>query len=151
MRGRLVSANLKQRAHAGRTGYPEPKLTATPLLTSIAEALAQAGLEAILIGNAAAAIQGAPVTTVDFDFMFRSTPRNLQKLKQFALRLDAVILRPYYPAPPCYAPRTADELPSSAHPRRRLSPVTPFFYAFEAIQRRSFYRCRSISFADRGL
>ena len=53
-------------------------------------------LDAVLIGNAGAALQGAPVTTVDFDFLFRRTPRNLQKLKQFAVRLDAAVLRPYY-------------------------------------------------------
>jgi predicted nucleotidyltransferase len=61
-------------------------------------ALAEVRLEAILIGNAAAAIQGAPVTTVDFDFMFPVTRANLAKLKRFATRLDAVILRPYHPA-----------------------------------------------------
>src|SRR5207253_8098657 len=55
-------------------------------------------LEAVLIGNAAAALQGAPVTTIDFDFMFRKTPTNLRKLKAFAAALDAMILRPYYPA-----------------------------------------------------
>lgn len=38
-----------------------------------------------------------PVTTIDFDFMFRATPRNLVKLKQFATRLEATILCPYYP------------------------------------------------------
>jgi hypothetical protein len=65
-------------------------------------ALAHARLEAILIGNAAAAIQGAPVTTVDFDFMFRATAVNLRKLKKFAVQLDAVILRPYYPASALY-------------------------------------------------
>ena len=54
------------------------------------------------IGNAAAAIQGAPVTTVDFDFMFRATPVNLAKLKRFARRMDAMILRPYYPASALY-------------------------------------------------
>jgi predicted nucleotidyltransferase len=54
-------------------------------------------LEAVLIGNAAAALQGAPVTTVDFDFLFRKTPRNLVKLKQVARALKATILRPYYP------------------------------------------------------
>lgn len=70
-------------------------MNAGPLLDSIAAALAEAGLEAILIGNAAAAIHGAPVTTVDFDFMFRSTPVNLTKLKKFAAKMDAVILRPY--------------------------------------------------------
>ena len=61
-------------------------------------ALAAVRLEAILIGNAAAALQGAPVTTVDFDFMFRATPLNLAKLKRFARRLEAMILRPYSPA-----------------------------------------------------
>ena len=73
-------------------------MNAGPLLNSLASALAQARLDAILIGNAAAAIHGAPVTTMDFDFMFRLSPSNLTKLKKFARRLDAVILRPYYPA-----------------------------------------------------
>ena len=73
-------------------------MNAEPLLNSVVAALGAVRLEAILIGNAAAAIQGAPVTTVDFDFMFRATPTNLAKLKRFAVRLDAVILRPYYPA-----------------------------------------------------
>jgi predicted nucleotidyltransferase len=60
------------------------------------------GLEAVLIGNAAAALQGAPVTTVDFDFMFRKTSRNLEKLKALARKLDATILRPFYPASDLY-------------------------------------------------
>ena len=59
--------------------------------------LGDAGLEAVLIGNAAAALQGAPVTTVDFDFLFRKTSRNLAKLKTVARDLGAVIMRPYYP------------------------------------------------------
>ncbi len=42
-------------------------MNAEPLLNSVGAALAHVRLEAILIGNAAAAIQGAPVTTVDFD------------------------------------------------------------------------------------
>jgi len=77
-------------------------MDARPLLDSIVTALAEVRLEAILIGNAAAAIQGAPVTTVDFDFMFRATPVNLAKLRKFAGRLDAVILRPYYPMSALY-------------------------------------------------
>src|SRR5262245_8718651 len=72
-------------------------MNAGPLLESVVAALAEVRLEAILIGNAAAALQGAPVTTVDFDFMFRATPVNLVKLKKFARRVEAVILRPYYP------------------------------------------------------
>jgi predicted nucleotidyltransferase len=77
-------------------------MDAGPLLESVVAALAEVRLEAILIGNAAAAIQGAPVTTVDFDFMFRATPTNLAKLKKFATRMDAVILRPYYPTSALY-------------------------------------------------
>ena len=77
-------------------------MNAEPLLTSVVAALAEVRLEAVLMGNAAAALQGAPVTTVDFDFMFRATPVNLAKLKKFARRLDAVILRPYYPASALY-------------------------------------------------
>src|SRR5881296_3670271 len=77
-------------------------MDAETLLGSVTAALAEVRLEAILIGNAAAAIQGAPVTTVDFDFMFRATPVNLAKLKKFARRVDAVILRPYYPMSALY-------------------------------------------------
>ncbi len=53
-------------------------MDAAPLLTKVVAALADSHLEAILIGNAAAAIHGAPVTTLDFDFLFRPTPLNLQ-------------------------------------------------------------------------
>ena len=72
-------------------------MNAAPLLNSVVAALAETRLEAVLIGNAAAAIQGAPVTTVDFDFMFRNTAANLKKLKKFAQVLSAIVLRPYYP------------------------------------------------------
>jgi hypothetical protein len=77
-------------------------MNAAPLLNSVVAALSEAKLEAILIGNAAAAIQGAPVTTLDFDFMFRETPANLAKLKRFARCLDATILRPFYPISKLY-------------------------------------------------
>jgi len=77
-------------------------MNAAPLLNSIVAALEGARLEAILIGNAAAAIQGAPVTTLDFDFMFRETTVNLSKLKGFARALEATILRPYYPISKLY-------------------------------------------------
>ncbi len=72
-------------------------MDARPLLETLARALHDAGLEAILIGNAAAALHGAPVTTVDFDFYFRKTPRNLEKLKAVAKALNAVLFRPHYP------------------------------------------------------
>jgi len=73
-------------------------VNATPALVEIGRRLHEIKLEAVLIGNAAAALQGAPVTTVDFDFLFRKTPRNLAKLKTLARGLRATVLRPYYPA-----------------------------------------------------
>jgi hypothetical protein len=76
-------------------------VNAEPALVEIGRALRTAGLEAVLIGNAAAALQGAPVTTVDFDFLFRPTVRNLT-LKALARALRAPILRPYYPAANLY-------------------------------------------------
>ena len=72
-------------------------MDARPILETLARVLNENKLEAILIGNAAAALQGAPVTTVDLDLYFRRTPRNLEKLKAVAKALRAVILRPYYP------------------------------------------------------
>ncbi len=78
-------------------------MDATPYLAEIARRLNAIGLEAVLIGNAAAALQGAPVTTVDFDFLFHNkTPRNLQELKAFARAIGATGLRPYYPASGLY-------------------------------------------------
>ena len=77
-------------------------MDAEPLLKKIAQALHTARLEAVMVGNAAAALHGAPVTTLDIDFMFRKTPGNLAKLKVFAKELDAQILKPYYPASSLY-------------------------------------------------
>lgn len=77
-------------------------MSAAPLLRLILQAMQKHGLEAILIGNAGAAIHGAPVTTLDFDFMFRSTPTNLRKLKAVAKDLGAMVMRPYYPVSKLY-------------------------------------------------
>ncbi len=77
-------------------------MNAEPLLKLVARLLAKHRLEAVLIGNAAAALQGSPVTTLDLDFMFRKTRPNLGKLKRLADDLDALVLRPYYPASGLY-------------------------------------------------
>jgi len=77
-------------------------MNARPLLDQIAAALAAAKLEAILIGNAAAALRGAPVTTVDFDFLFRATPGNLRKLRAFARELEASVAQPFEGASTMY-------------------------------------------------
>jgi hypothetical protein len=77
-------------------------MDARPLLEKIALTLAANELDAVLIGNAAAALQGAPVTTVDFDFLFRDTPKNRAKLKAIAKALEATVFRPYYPVSKLY-------------------------------------------------
>lgn len=77
-------------------------MNAKPLLAEITQALNESSLEAILIGNAAAALHGANITTLDFDFLFRATPQNLKKLKQFAKLLDAIALKPFYPISKLY-------------------------------------------------
>src|SRR5580704_5004763 len=72
-------------------------MDAKPILVSVAKALREQGLEAVLIGNAGAAVQGAPVTTLDIDFFIRKTPANITKLKRLAKSLGAVVLTPFYP------------------------------------------------------
>jgi predicted nucleotidyltransferase len=72
-------------------------LDAKPIIAAVARALNEQDLEAILIGNAAAALQGAPVTTVDLDFLIRRTPVNLRKLRAIAKALGAVVFTPHYP------------------------------------------------------
>ena len=72
------------------------------MLILVARLLARHRLDVVLIGNAAAAIHGSPVTTMELDFMFRKTPTNLTKLKRLADDLDAIVLRPFYPASQLY-------------------------------------------------
>ena len=77
-------------------------MDASPLLVRLLSALRARKLEAVLIGNAAAALHGAPVTTLDFDFLFRDTATNLLKLKRVAKDCHAMILRPFYPVSKLY-------------------------------------------------
>jgi len=72
-------------------------MDAGPILATLARVLEEQKLEAVLIGNAAAALQGPLVTTVDFDFLFCKTPTNIRKLKAVAKSLGAVWMRPAYP------------------------------------------------------
>jgi hypothetical protein len=58
-------------------------------LATLWRALGEARLEAILVGSAGAAVQGAPVTTQDFDILIRDTPPNRTKLDDVASRIGA--------------------------------------------------------------
>jgi predicted nucleotidyltransferase len=64
--------------------------------------LAKHRLDAVLIGNAAAALQGAPVTTMDLDFFMRATPRNVTKVRKIAEDLRTSAEQPHYPASGLY-------------------------------------------------
>lgn len=84
-------------------------MNAASLLVAIGRALEAAKLEVVLIGNAAAAVHGSPVTTEDFDFMFRATPTNIRKLKLVAKFLEGSVTRPYYPLSDMYRIRNRSE------------------------------------------
>jgi hypothetical protein len=53
-------------------------------LVTLAVALRNAKLEAIVVGNVASSLNGAPVLTQDVDLLVRDTPLNRRKLKQVA-------------------------------------------------------------------
>jgi hypothetical protein len=85
-------------------------MDAAPILARIAELLVRHKLEAVMVGNAAAAVQGAPVTTVSIDFVFRKTATNIKKLKALNQDLGAMILRPFYPAADLFRIMRDDDL-----------------------------------------
>jgi hypothetical protein len=53
--------------------------------------LQQAGVEHIIVGGAAAVLQGAPLTTQDLDIVHRRTVENVDRLMALLLRLDAYL------------------------------------------------------------
>jgi hypothetical protein len=77
-------------------------VNAEPLLNKIAEVFSKHNFEAIMIGNSAAALLGAPVTTLDIDFMFRETEQNKKKLIAIAKDFDAELKQPFQPTSDMY-------------------------------------------------
>lgn len=71
---------------------------ATEIVARVARAIEEQHLEAVLIGNAAAALHGAPVTTIDLDFFIGRAPANRKKLAGIAKALGATLYQPFYPA-----------------------------------------------------
>jgi len=67
-------------------------------LASVARALRKAKLEAILIGNAAAAVQNVAVMTKDVDFFVRDTALVRKKIDRVVILLNAAgVSKPYAP------------------------------------------------------
>lgn len=83
-------------------------MDAAPSLIQIADAFAAVQLEAILIGNAGAALHGAPVTTMDFDFLYRVAPTNQAKLSKVAELLEASLSQPFPKQSSVFRIRRAD-------------------------------------------
>ncbi|HEY0992387.1 MAG TPA: hypothetical protein VGD80_35285 [Kofleriaceae bacterium] len=48
-------------------------------------------MEFIVVGGAAAVLQGAPITTRDLDIVHRRTPENVARLLEVMLQLDAIM------------------------------------------------------------
>ena len=63
-------------------------MNAGPYLEEIARRFDDVGIDAVMIGNAAAALNGAPVTTLDVDFMLEQTDENYTKLALLAQQMD---------------------------------------------------------------
>lgn len=60
-------------------------------LKKLARLFAEVNLEAVMIGNAAAAINGAPVTTLDVDFIVPKTNQTYRGIALLAQKTDSVL------------------------------------------------------------
>ncbi len=60
-------------------------------LNALLGELVGAGVEFVIVGGAAAVLQGAPVTTLDLDIVHRRTPENVARLLAVLERLDATM------------------------------------------------------------
>jgi|GEM_PF-783716 len=110
-------------------------MNAAPLLSTLLAAIHGAHLEVILIGNAVAAMHGAPVTTLDFDFMFRDTAVNLRTLKRVAAQLEATILGSFCPISKLY--RMVDDATGW---QADFMPVIHGVWSFEGLRSRAVER-----------
>ena len=63
-------------------------------LSAILESLIKADIQFILVGGLAAVIQGAPVTTMDVDIVYRRSSENISKLFKLLKSIDAIYRRP---------------------------------------------------------
>jgi len=63
-------------------------------LSAILESLIHADIQFILVGGLAAVVQGAPVTTMDVDIVYRRSSENISKRFKFLKSIDAIYCRP---------------------------------------------------------
>jgi hypothetical protein len=63
-------------------------------LSELIRRLVSVDVEFIVVGGAAAVLQGAPTTTLDLDIVHRQTPENIRRLAQELTRLDSYVREP---------------------------------------------------------
>ncbi len=63
------------------------------ILERVLREIKRVGLEAILVGNVAAVLQGVPVMTQDIDFFVRDTKLNREKIIKFAKNLGLTLYK----------------------------------------------------------
>jgi hypothetical protein len=68
-------------------------MEAAPILPRIVEVLNSHGMDVILVGDAAAALDGSPVAALSIEFEFPSTQRAVQKLATAAAELGGILTR----------------------------------------------------------
>ncbi len=100
-------------------------------LLRLLEALESAKLEGIIVGMAAAALQGAPVMTQDVDVLVRDTSKNREKVQQLSHLLGA--------GPPLAPTELADVLTliGAAVPVDVIFDHLPGGLSFESVRSRS--------------
>ncbi len=69
-------------------------MNAEPILTRVILALRDVRQEAIIIGNSGAALNGAPVTTLNIDFFIKSCKNSMGKLEATAEILGGILIKP---------------------------------------------------------
>ncbi len=79
-------------------------------LVALARAATAVGLDYVVIGNASAALQGAPIMTQDIDLFVRDTKRNQEKIAQLAVQLRGTCDQPFLPTSNMFRIRTADAI-----------------------------------------
>ena len=72
-------------------------MDAAPILSRIAELLNRHGLDAVLVGDAAAALQGSPVATQSMTFEYVRTLQARQRLARIASELGGTLQRQTLP------------------------------------------------------
>jgi len=60
-------------------------------LKALAKLFAEVCLDAVMIGNAAAAINGSPVTTLDIDFIVPQTPQSYRAIALLAQKTQSIL------------------------------------------------------------